>query len=1327
MAAEETTSSLTTRNSSSIGVRYARAMYKSALRAHQWATTGYVCRQCRYKLASREPDSTTQLRHASTSTTTPAGDAGADDWFANFNSLGEDTPAPSKSESKPAPRQDAKATDRKELRRKGKSRMQVQESTEDRDRLGLSKRLLGRPGGKPDGDFDKLKKDLEQSMGPQSDGKQAKRQDAAPTVQHDEQKTSPQIGTALKKRRRENPSSLRRKAQRALRLEAQAEAARGGPPADEVQSTNSSPIHTNGKVDAGDEEPRLAGVMPMLINKLEAESALRRTPKPLRFGESLDKAVASATHAADYVNVPSGIVSEQTAISHELMSTPSPIGKPKVTLPPTTTPRIRGLVHSATSNTFTAKLKEKNEGPAWGSSFSPARRVSLPAVSYDTLREADKVSPKPIVRTAGETMAYGVEPATSPSPVDSPTKSDLAEPPADLAESTQSDLSAAASAMTGPQPKQPKSSILSSFFDFGALKRTLAGRVGLSSGEVEKDSKPSESTATETSAAQVAASMSTDRPSGPKRGQQASKKLDPNIRKSTSHHDSEGSRTTKVFRFDPKLEEESPKSSSSVKLKRSEESKESKPEAPEVDTSTQDDASERLATLYKGRSPGEKEPEVLPGKKMRSQDEPSAVKVRKTRRRGPNSSLKVRKHLSKSVKDDADALEKSSEIGAGLSSSPERPKSLSEVMSSSTTSSRSGHDNDTASSDETVASPSPAETTVDNIQSVNTGSLRVSTMDIKQPPVPGLQYDLDRVLFNPGVYQLQDPHSRVFNFDPYLQKIMPVAEFDFNALKEYKTSSQDSTLSALARENGKKYVGSTSSMTGTLAHFHYLLSNFRPINLNMMSSSFPESLTSFTRINRAPNAIFLRWKNGTYAIDADKEFDGASVLMMLGKSMEKLLTLPKSAFERYRKSDPRQVTEAERLDPEAYEYTTMGDFLMRSQLDAYDPRLPGTGMFDLKTRAVVSVRMNTSNHEPMTGYQIHTLQGRWESYEREYYDMMRSTMLKYSLQARMGRMDGIFVAYHNVERIFGFQYLPIAELDRGLHGQIDPCLGDQEYKTSVRLLNEVLEMATKKFPEQSLRLHFEAIQSDPAAHMLIFAEPMGEEEIDTIQNTSKDKVADFERRMMGVEKDVDMTVTEELALKPNAKTSAATGEYSSSDTKADPKFVKSIDSDPAANMKPLFAATVILHNLVKGKTQDDDEYKQCKENRPQNLQRHEDWKVTYLLKEAPMTLEQAWARYEDMKFSRKQAFAENTEEDEEGEGAGASRQPNYFMQWLQKLSAKGREFRGKLDQMEAGRVPVVVGRPVSSSQDDEAESVSSEEGVKDVDEYMQWLYKHQRQ
>ncbi|KXX75278.1 hypothetical protein MMYC01_207985 [Madurella mycetomatis] len=412
------------------------------------------------------------------------------------------------------------------------------------------------------------------------------------------------------------------------------------------------------------------------------------------------------------------------------------------------------------------------------------------------------------------------------------------------------------------------------------------------------------------------------------------------------------------------------------------------------------------------------------------------------------------------------------------------------------------------------------------VETVDSSELQLTPIEKPQPPVPRLAYGLDRVLFNPGVYHIQDPRSRVFNFDPYLARIMPIEEFDFNALKQYVTSSKDSTLISTAAEHAKKYSGSTSSMTTTLAHFHYLLSAWRPINPSVMSREFEVDSHNFTRIMRAPAATFLHWKDGTYAIDADKEFDTASILSMLGKSMEKFLTLPKEDFEKYRRTKSDQLSDEERNGPESYHYTTLGDFMMRSQLDAFDPRVPGTGMFDLKTRAVVSIRMDAQDIHRGLGYEIRKRFGQWESFEREYYDMIRSAFLKYSLQVRMGRMDGIFVAFHNTQRIFGFQYISLPEMDLSIHGQGDKSLGDREFKLSVHLLNKVLDKVTAKFPGKSLRLHFETREGD-TPFMYAFAKPVTPAEIEEVQGAGRAAVEAFERRMMGITREAEPELDEE--------------------------------------------------------------------------------------------------------------------------------------------------------------------------------------------------------
>lgn len=139
---------------------------------------------------------------------------------------------------------------------------------------------------------------------------------------------------------------------------------------------------------------------------------------------------------------------------------------------------------------------------------------------------------------------------------------------------------------------------------------------------------------------------------------------------------------------------------------------------------------------------------------------------------------------------------------------------------------------------------------------------------------------------------------------------------------------------------------------------------------------------------------------------------------------------------------------------------------MRSQLDCHDARLPGTGVFDLKTRACISVRMDVQHSEEGADYEIVHRTGVYNSFEREYYDMIRSAFLKYSLQVRIGNMDGIFVAFHNTKRIFGFQYISLDEMDFAIHGSQDGDIGRREFQFSVKLLNETLDRAVRRFPKQ---------------------------------------------------------------------------------------------------------------------------------------------------------------------------------------------------------------------------------------------------------------------
>lgn len=582
------------------------------------------------------------------------------------------------------------------------------------------------------------------------------------------------------------------------------------------------------------------------------------------------------------------------------------------------------------------------------------------------------------------------------------------------------------------------------------------------------------------------------------------------------------------------------------------------------------------------------------------------------------------------------------------------------------------------------------------IDTLHPETLEFKALEVDIPPVPMLSYGLDRVLFNSGVYHLQDSRSRVYNFDPYLEKIMPVHEFDFDALSEYKTSSKDEELLALTRKTGTKFTGSTSSMSGILQHFHFILSTFRGLNHSMLSREYPDPSPRFSKITLGPSAVFLRYNKGIYAIDADKTYDTPNIMSWLGHSLEKLLTTDRSEFERYRKSSTDKAP-AEDDSSRCYHYSKQGNLLMRSQLDAHDPRLPGTGVFDLKTRAVVSIRMNHKEYEEGAGYQLRNSRGEWESFEREFYDMTRATMLKYSLQVRMGRMDGIFVAYHNIERIFGFQYLSLPEMDAVLHGQHDTCLGDQEFRLSVGLVDEVLSRATKQFPETSIRLHFEA-RDTMTPFMYIFAEPVTEQEADEIQSAGNEAQRQFARTVVGKVQDdptvqaawhdlqdqVDEQVGQDQgiasSIAPDSdvlegpreeleEQSAEPSVAATVDDLATPLETETTKSDAlppstGTEKKPLMGWTLTIRSKVNGGYV----------IRPENLTKDDDWEIEYNLKEIPQST--CWSLYEKTKKRRYQLIGQLDEEVDQGLA--------HYRELIKTYTRRGRAWREEQDKIDEG-------------------------------------------
>ncbi|KAG6917458.1 hypothetical protein DXG01_002435 [Tephrocybe rancida] len=356
----------------------------------------------------------------------------------------------------------------------------------------------------------------------------------------------------------------------------------------------------------------------------------------------------------------------------------------------------------------------------------------------------------------------------------------------------------------------------------------------------------------------------------------------------------------------------------------------------------------------------------------------------------------------------------------------------------------------------------------------------------KHNPIATLSHGLDRVLFNPGVHWLQDPRSKVYNFPPHLETIPQVTDFAFERLPGFIKSSHDEDLWDLARREKRAFAGSTSSLSGMLSHIYFLISGDKDVSTDNLSRHFQNESRGFTAGQRMPASVVLNHNDGAYAIDSDAEKDrmaDKNILTWMGTLLEKYLTSSPEEFAPYMRFNPPPPGVKNPLR-DAYRYAKSQKFVMRSQLDCQDPRLPGTGVFDVKTRACLPIRMDLLNFEENSGYLIRSLNGKMESFEREYYDLIRSAFLKYSFQVRIGNMDGVIVAYHNTARLFGFQYISLDEMDEALFGK-GPGVGDHVFDKCVALLEKVVEEAAACFPGESVKCTFEKLEGEDVMNVWV--------------------------------------------------------------------------------------------------------------------------------------------------------------------------------------------------------------------------------------------------
>ena len=271
--------------------------------------------------------------------------------------------------------------------------------------------------------------------------------------------------------------------------------------------------------------------------------------------------------------------------------------------------------------------------------------------------------------------------------------------------------------------------------------------------------------------------------------------------------------------------------------------------------------------------------------------------------------------------------------------------------------------------------------------------------------------------------------------------------------------------------------------------------------------------------------------------------------------------------------------------------------------------------------------------------------------------------------------------------------------------------------------------------------------------MYVFAEPMSEDEIDTIQNSQKAKVAEYERSVMGIDdeeaarkaaataaKDALKDIVpggddEESFIKPSETTTSA-----SSDDATEPSMnannnnnnsnIKREDQTIEENLRPLLAMTLTVRSRVNGRYVE----------RPTNLTPQDRWTLEYSLAEIGLP-SRAWGLYEATKDRRRKiydklaSFDEMDKMDQETSPLGSSpaslRFKNEYIEKLREFSDLGRQWQEEMDRKEEGQEKVVVGEPYGKigegSDVADGESVhlaeeEREEDIEGVEDYMGWLY-----
>lgn len=369
--------------------------------------------------------------------------------------------------------------------------------------------------------------------------------------------------------------------------------------------------------------------------------------------------------------------------------------------------------------------------------------------------------------------------------------------------------------------------------------------------------------------------------------------------------------------------------------------------------------------------------------------------------------------------------------------------------------------------------------------------------------IPKLANNLDKVLNIPGIFPVESINRlNEGRLGDFYMRLPQYSEIDEACIPPYYAPSQDEKLMEMAQNYNSKFVMSTSTITSLMSQMYFAISNYKSPHFTNLSEPYDREPLKFMVFQRKPNSVFLKMidkEKKLYAVDSDSGFSEPSnvVLLKMGKYMEKMLQCEADDFRGKYIIDPQTGKPKKEASQELdyFKYSRMNSMLLRSQIDCKGIDENGEEIvFEIKTRACAPLRYDIKNYINYLGYEIIKKRGRHSSFEREYYDLIRGGFLRYIMQCKIGGMDGAFIAYHNTQKVFGFEYVKLQEMEERIFGCSE--FSDQVFKASLMLIETILEHVIADVgedPDQVLKLGFYANESSNMVD--VFVEVMEDDKI----------------------------------------------------------------------------------------------------------------------------------------------------------------------------------------------------------------------------------------